>query len=120
MNGRDMKNRIGIGIKEMGWKSLGGNKVEKFKANAKSPKMKIWIIRGTTMVLLWTCLVQLTALGDTWGPRVLKGWPSPFTHDSHSLDVKFLPTAPARVLPPKSEFFFFIIMILMHCGMFLL
>ncbi|XP_071733189.1 rhamnogalacturonan I rhamnosyltransferase 1-like [Rutidosis leptorrhynchoides] len=94
-----MKNRIGI--KEMGWKSFGGNKVEKFKANAKSPKMKIWIIRGITMVLLWTCLVQLTALSDTWGPRVLKGWPSSSSQDSHSLDVKYLPTAPARVLPPK-------------------
>ncbi|KAI3684996.1 hypothetical protein L6452_34227 [Arctium lappa] len=116
MNGRDMyrvedrdkKKRFGIGIGfgfgRMGWKSLGEGRVEKLKANARSPKMKVWIIRATTMVLLWTCLVQLTALGDTWGPRVLKGWPSTFTQDSHSatvLDVKFLPTAPARVLPPK-------------------
>ncbi|KAJ9560069.1 hypothetical protein OSB04_005229 [Centaurea solstitialis] len=91
----------------MGWKSLGEGRVEKLKANARSPKMKVWMIRATTMVLLWTCLVQLTALGDTWGPRVLKGWPSTtsstssFTQDSHSLDVKLLPIAPARVLPPK-------------------
>nr|XP_043636904.1 rhamnogalacturonan I rhamnosyltransferase 1-like isoform X2 [Erigeron canadensis] len=106
MNGIDMKNRIGIRIKEMGWKTIGNgnNKIEKIKANAKKyPKVKIWIIRGTTMVLLWTCLVQLTALGDTWGPRVLKGWPSSssFTKDSHSLDVKLLPSVPAKVLPPK-------------------
>ncbi|KAK1436500.1 hypothetical protein QVD17_02280 [Tagetes erecta] len=81
-----MKGKIGTGIGEMGWKT-----------NVRSRKMKIWIIRGTTMVLLWTCLVQLTALGDTWGPRVLKGWPS----SSIVQDVKFLTPHPARVLPPK-------------------
>ncbi|XP_076903523.1 rhamnogalacturonan I rhamnosyltransferase 1-like [Bidens hawaiensis] len=63
--------------------------------------MKVWIIRGTALVLLWTCLVQLTTLGDTWGPRVLKGWPSSVNQDSHSLDAKFLPAHSARVLPPK-------------------
>ncbi|CAH1442925.1 unnamed protein product [Lactuca virosa] len=106
---RDKRKRFGIGIgigigvkiRAMGLKTLGESRVEKLKANARSPKMKLWIIRATTMVLLWTCLVQLTALGDTWGPRVLKGWPSSVTQDSHSLDVKFLPSGPARVLPPK-------------------
>lgn len=109
---RDKRKRFGIGIgigigvkiRAMGLKTLGESRVEKLKANARSPKMKLWIIRATTMVLLWTCLVQLTALGDTWGPRVLRGWPSSVTQDSHSLDVKFLPSGPARVLPPKSEF----------------
>ncbi|MFS7951933.1 putative GDP-fucose protein O-fucosyltransferase [Helianthus anomalus] len=89
-----MKGKIGIGIRAMGWKTNA-------RSSSSSSKMKVWIIRGTTMVLLWTCLVQLTALGDTWGPRVLKGWPSSSTQDSHSLDVKFLPAAPVRVLPHK-------------------
>ncbi|KAL4558011.1 hypothetical protein LXL04_036207 [Taraxacum kok-saghyz] len=44
-------------------------------------KAKLWIIRATMAVLLWTCVVQLTTLGDTWGPMTLKGWPS---HDSLS------------------------------------
>ncbi|XP_078443141.1 rhamnogalacturonan I rhamnosyltransferase 1-like [Wolffia australiana] len=39
-------------------------------------RMKLWIIRATTTVLLWTCVVQLAALGDLLGPRLLKGWPS--------------------------------------------
>ncbi|KAM0035712.1 putative GDP-fucose protein O-fucosyltransferase [Helianthus debilis subsp. tardiflorus] len=94
MNARNMKNRIGIN--NMGLKRIGEEKI--IKAHVRSAKMKIWIIRGTTMVLLWTCLVQLTALGDVWGPSVLKGWPS-VTQDSHSLDAKFLSTVPARVLP---------------------
>ncbi|KAJ0614957.1 putative GDP-fucose protein O-fucosyltransferase [Helianthus annuus] len=94
MDARNMKNRIGIN--NMGLKRIGEEKI--IKAHVRSAKMKIWIIRGTTMVLLWTCLVQLTALGDVWGPSVLKGWPS-VTQDSHSLDAKFLSTVPARVLP---------------------
>ncbi|KQK01515.1 hypothetical protein BRADI_3g56360v3 [Brachypodium distachyon] len=39
-------------------------------------RMQLWMLRATTTVLLWTCLVQLTAVGETWGPRVLRGWPS--------------------------------------------
>lgn len=106
-----MKQKKRFSIGTMGLKSLGVCRVEKLKSsmvNARSPRMKLWLIRATTTVLLWTCFVQLTALGGTWGPRVLKGWPSCFTQDSHSasaLDLKLLPTVPARVLPPKSEFF---------------
>lgn len=99
----------------MGLKTLGGEgKVDKLKSStnmgvSRSPRMKLWMIRATTTVLLWTCLVQLTALGDLWGPRVLKGWPSCFSHDSSSaLDVQLQPHVPARVLPPKSELFSFI------------
>lgn len=95
----------------MGFKKLSEIRVEKLRnsiVNAKSPKMKMWLIRGMTTVLLWTCFVQLTALsgGSSWGPRVLKGWPSCFTQDFNSnsaaLDVKFLHNLPAKVLPPKS------------------
>ncbi|KAJ0654870.1 putative transcription factor bZIP family [Helianthus annuus] len=68
--------------------------------------MKLWMVRATIVVLLWTCLVHLMALGESWGPRVLKGWPS---HDSvisgAALDVKLLLVVPVRELPPKSEFF---------------
>ncbi|KAL8217620.1 hypothetical protein R6Q57_020993 [Mikania cordata] len=91
----------------MGLKKLGEIRVESLKnsmANARSAKMKMVIIRATMTVLLWTCVLQLTALRGSWGPRVLKGWPSCFTQDSHSataLDVKLLSGVPARVLPPK-------------------
>ncbi|PSS08018.1 GDP-fucose protein O-fucosyltransferase protein [Actinidia chinensis var. chinensis] len=86
----------------MGLKTLGESRVEKLKSSMVSrPRMKLWMIRATTSVLLWTCLVQLTALGDMWGPRVLKGWPSCFSQDSSALDLKLSHTAPARVLPPK-------------------
>jgi hypothetical protein len=45
-------------------------------AVARSRVMRLWLLRATTTVLLWTCVVQLTAVGETWGPRVLRGWPS--------------------------------------------
>ncbi|KAK8287557.1 hypothetical protein V6Z12_D07G066500 [Gossypium hirsutum] len=80
-------------------KGGGGERVEKLKYS----RMKLWMIRATTSVLLWTCVVQLTAVGETWGPRVLKGWPSCFTHQDSSFSViedKVL-SVPARVLPPK-------------------
>ncbi|KAM0019973.1 putative transcription factor bZIP family [Helianthus debilis subsp. tardiflorus] len=63
------------------------------------------MVRATTVVLLCTCLVQLMALGESRGPRVLKGWPS---HDlvilGAALDVKLLPVVPVRELPSKRLF----------------
>lgn len=98
--------RIRMGLKTFGKESKKG--IEKLKSSMVSrSKMKLWMIRATTSVLLWTCFVQLSALGEMWGPRVLKGWPSCFSQDSlAALDVKFAQPLPARVLPPKSEFLF--------------
>ena len=101
-NRNKIKARFVIGT--MGLKKrLSEIRVDKFRNSMRSSsKMKMWLIRATTTVLLWTCVVQLTALGGTWGPRVLKGWPSCFSVDDHvakSLDIP----VPAKVLPPKSE-----------------
>ena len=104
---RSEKKGVVIG---MGLKALSASRVEKLKSSmvTSRSRMKLWMIRATTSVLLWTCIVQLTALGDMWGPRVLKGWPSCFTQDSSAaaaaLDDKLAWSAPPRVLPPKSEF----------------
>ncbi|MBA0858811.1 hypothetical protein Goshw_000616 [Gossypium schwendimanii] len=91
--------RIGV-IKGGGGGASGGERVEKLK---KSSRMKVWIIRATTSVLLWTCIVQLTTLGETWGPRVLKGCPSCFSHQDSSVSAieDKVPSVPARVIPPK-------------------
>ncbi|XP_010257916.1 PREDICTED: uncharacterized protein At1g04910-like [Nelumbo nucifera] len=87
---------------QMAFKYPGESKVEKLKSSmVPRSRMKLWLIRATTTVLLWTCVVQLTALGEMWGPRVLKGWPSCFTPSDSALSVK-LSSAPAKVvLPPK-------------------
>ncbi|KAG6753948.1 rhamnogalacturonan I rhamnosyltransferase 1 [Populus alba] len=78
--------------------------VEKIRSSISRPssKMKLWMIRATTSVLLWTCVVQLTTIGEMWGPRVLKGWPSCWPPQSVSAALQEnVPTVPARVLPPK-------------------
>ncbi|XP_043701355.1 rhamnogalacturonan I rhamnosyltransferase 1-like [Telopea speciosissima] len=87
---------------QMGFKYLGESKVEKMKSSViPRSRMKLWIIRATTTALLWTCVVQLTALGESWGPKVLKGWPSCFTPSDSPLAVK-LSSVPAKIhLPPK-------------------
>ncbi|XP_071711989.1 rhamnogalacturonan I rhamnosyltransferase 1-like [Rutidosis leptorrhynchoides] len=109
-NNKKNKKRRFVIIGSMGLNKLSEIRVEKLKnsmVNTKSPKMKLWLIRGMTTVLLWTCVVQLTAFsGDgSWGPRVLKGWPSCFTHDFNSnsaaLDSKFSHNLPVKVLPAK-------------------
>ncbi|XP_064982454.1 rhamnogalacturonan I rhamnosyltransferase 1-like [Musa acuminata AAA Group] len=64
--------------------------------------MKLWVIRVTAVVLLWTCVLHLMALGEIWRPRVLKGWPSCFTPSEPPLLVKQASTAVEKiVLPPK-------------------
>ncbi|XP_077215268.1 rhamnogalacturonan I rhamnosyltransferase 1-like [Tasmannia lanceolata] len=84
--------------RKMGLKYLGDStKVEKLKGS----RMKLWMIRMTTTVLLWTCVVQLTALGEMWGPRVLKGWPSCFTPSDSPVAVESSVIAKRIVLPPK-------------------
>ncbi|KAM0942595.1 putative GDP-fucose protein O-fucosyltransferase [Dioscorea sansibarensis] len=95
--------------RHMGLKAKGEAKVEKIKGSMVSrPRMKLWLIRATTTVLLWTCVVQLTAIGEMWGPRVLKGWPSCFTHSGFPTGIEkpssALSTIISReniVLPPK-------------------
>ncbi|XP_009337866.1 rhamnogalacturonan I rhamnosyltransferase 1 [Pyrus x bretschneideri] len=105
----EKKERKGVmGIKVLG----GGGGGEKLKNSmlvtaSSSPsrsKMKLWMIRATTSILLWTCIVQLMALGDMWGPRVLKGWPACFSQESAAASSVLqdpLPSVPARALPPK-------------------
>ncbi|KAK6148652.1 hypothetical protein DH2020_019564 [Rehmannia glutinosa] len=90
-----------MGLKKM---AFGGERLEKLRNNevVSRSRMKLWMIRATTTVLLWTCLVQLMALSETWGPRVLKGWPSCFSHESVvALAVWSSPHLPVRVHPPK-------------------
>ncbi|KAG8662413.1 rhamnogalacturonan I rhamnosyltransferase 1 isoform X2 [Manihot esculenta] len=79
-------------------KLFGDGKVEKLKNSmvSRSP-MKLWILRAITTALLWTCVVHLMALGEMWGPRLLKGWPSCFGRSEVEIS-----SVPAKVLlPPK-------------------
>ncbi|XP_021731068.1 uncharacterized protein At1g04910-like [Chenopodium quinoa] len=93
---------IGMGVKIV----VSDEKKEKSKSSSASnggsrSKMKVWMVRATSSVLLWTCIVNLTTFGEVWGPRVLKGWPSCFTQESAYLKLPSSVSVPPRVLPPK-------------------
>ncbi|GAY59616.1 hypothetical protein CUMW_195840 [Citrus unshiu] len=88
--------------REMGSGLVKGGVEKHLKSS--SSRMKLWMIRATTSVLLWTCIVQLTAIGETWGPRVLTVWPPCFNRESDTASAVVqdkVPAVPARVLPPK-------------------
>ncbi|KAG9152046.1 hypothetical protein Leryth_023877 [Lithospermum erythrorhizon] len=80
---------------------VGGEKLKMSSVSSRA-KMKLWMIRATSSILLWTCVVQLITLGETWGPRVLNNWPPCFHHDSAgALQVQSDQKVPVPVLPPK-------------------
>ncbi|CAL9748762.1 unnamed protein product [Musa acuminata subsp. burmannicoides] len=94
-----------LGKRQIDLKTEGSDsRAEKLKNPMVSrPKMKLWMIRVTTIVLLWTCVLQLMAIGEIWGPKVLKGWPSCFTSSDSPLTEKqsSLIDVEKIVLPPK-------------------
>lgn len=87
--------------------AFGGERPDRLRPAGLVPRsrMKLWMIRATTTVLLWTCVVQLTALSETWGPRMLKGWPSCFLREpapaAVALGVQSSAQLPVTVVPPK-------------------
>ncbi|MCI28008.1 DUF246 domain-containing protein, partial [Trifolium medium] len=64
-------------------------------------RIKVWMARAVTTVILWTSFVQLMAIGEFWGPRLLKGMPYCFSHlEEPSIVAKVI--VPAKVVfPPK-------------------
>jgi hypothetical protein len=86
---------------EMKLKLCGGGKFKKLKTSvvSRSP-MKLWMTRAITTVLLWTCVVYLMSMGETWGPRLLKSWTSCYSHQ----DVELISVPAEVILPPKSKF----------------
>lgn len=92
--------------REMGGGLVKGGVEKHLKSSSSSSRTKLWMIRATTSVLLWTCIVQLTAMGETWGPRVLTVWPPCFNRESDAASAVVhdkVPAVPAVVHPPKSQ-----------------
>jgi len=106
--GRERMWEMGLRLKTI----LGdSSKVDKLRASManRSSRIKLWMLRAMTTVLLWTCFVQLTAMGDIWRPRLLKGWPSCFNNNNNnhpwdSVMAAQLSVAPKIPRPPKSKF----------------
>ncbi|KAI9082848.1 hypothetical protein K1719_035178 [Acacia pycnantha] len=74
---------------EMQLKILGAGKIERPKRLIIRPRIKVWMLRTITTVILWSCVVQLMALCDLWAPsRLLKDMPCYFSHTDLSPPVK--------------------------------
>ncbi|CAJ2665870.1 unnamed protein product [Trifolium pratense] len=86
---------------EMGFNVLSDGEVMKSKRFIVKPRIKVWMARAVTTVIIWSCVVQLIAIGEFWGPRLLKGMPYCFSHlEEPSIVTKVI--VPAKVVfPPK-------------------
>ncbi|KAI5070526.1 hypothetical protein GOP47_0014869 [Adiantum capillus-veneris] len=69
------------------WQDLGLRHaiLENLRGRPRQSRVQVWLIRLSTCVLLWTCLIQLMALAELWHPRLFKGWPPCF--DKHRSGV---------------------------------
>ncbi|KAL0546371.1 hypothetical protein IC582_016279 [Cucumis melo] len=90
---------------EMGFRFSDEEKVDKLKNSitVSRSRMKVWMTRAITTVLLWTCFVQLMALGELWRPKLFITWPSRCCHfDSPMALQSSSSSLPYKVfLPPK-------------------
>ncbi|XP_047959992.1 rhamnogalacturonan I rhamnosyltransferase 1 [Salvia hispanica] len=55
-------------------------------------RLQVWFIRVCSSILIWTCLVQLVAVGELWHPRLLTGNPGSGKMSAHQEGS--LPTPP--------------------------
>ena len=82
-------------------RSEGGLQVRSDKVPAiPQTRLQVWFIRVCTSILLWTCLVQLVAVGELWHPRFLA------EISNRIANLSLLPpnAPPPPPLPPASEF----------------
>lgn len=70
--------------------------------HAKVPRtrLKVWFIRVCSSILIWTCLVQLVAVGELWRPQLLTGLSSRFTR--LSIQVEQPLASPPPLLPARN------------------
>ncbi|XP_073041054.1 rhamnogalacturonan I rhamnosyltransferase 1-like [Primulina eburnea] len=86
-------------------KFLGEAKVKKtMLLKACRGRMKLWILRAIAILSLWTCVIQLVAVGDFRGAKLLKDWPSYVSSpDKHTEESKSF-VQPKVHLPPKRSY----------------
>ncbi|XP_078154512.1 rhamnogalacturonan I rhamnosyltransferase 1-like [Carex rostrata] len=79
---------------------------DKLKASRLSrPRVKLWMSRVATVLILGWCAVQLSAMADFWGPRLFKGWPSWIIASPHSfLAIGLSVQVEEKSFPPKKTY----------------
>ncbi|CAI0462941.1 unnamed protein product [Linum tenue] len=65
-------------------------------------RLQVWFIRVCSSILVWTCLVQLVAVGELWHPRFITNLTTRFSQIAGPLHVQ-VAVQPPPPLPPPSE-----------------
>ncbi|GAB2288978.1 Rhamnogalacturonan I rhamnosyltransferase 1 [Dionaea muscipula] len=92
--------KMGGGLKGNRMMILSDIKVGLRNSMVNRPKMKLWMLKALSMVLLWGCFTQLLALRGMFTPIILlKDWPSSDSRNSilGPSDVLTLHRPPKRV-----------------------
>lgn len=67
-------------------------------------RLQVWFIRVCSSILLWTCLVQLVAVGELWHPHLLSNITNRISQITQlPLHVEVAVQSPPSLLP-ASEF----------------
>ncbi|KAL2499835.1 O-fucosyltransferase family protein [Abeliophyllum distichum] len=95
-----IKGKEGNWVRGMKFSGEVGVENTKF-LTASHANLKLWILRAITTLLLWTCIIQLVALGEVWGPNLLKSWPSCSSPPDVYTESNVSLTRREMLLPPK-------------------
>ncbi|XP_057948038.1 rhamnogalacturonan I rhamnosyltransferase 1 [Malania oleifera] len=66
-------------------------------------RLKVWFVRVCSSILVWTCLVQLVAVGELWRPHLLTGLSDQFSQITHlPFRVQLPAPSPPPLLPARN------------------
>lgn len=89
----------GNGVHVVRWAKLPGQVIQR-------TRLQIWFIRVCSSILIWTCLVQLVAVGELWHPKLFSGFLNPINGSTRvSNNVISIPAVPPPPpLPPPRNY----------------
>ncbi|CAI0394424.1 unnamed protein product [Linum tenue] len=65
-------------------------------------RLQVWFIRVCSSILVWTCLVQLVAVGELWHPRFITNLTTRFSQIAGPLHVQVAVQPPPPLPPPRN------------------
>ncbi|CAI0391031.1 unnamed protein product [Linum tenue] len=65
-------------------------------------RLQVWFIRVCSSILVWTCLVQLVAVGELWRPRFITNLTTRFSHTAGPLHLQVAVRPPPPLPPPRN------------------
>ncbi|KAF8395956.1 hypothetical protein HHK36_017567 [Tetracentron sinense] len=97
-------------MQSSGKKRGGGGSESQPEAVVGRGQVRLWFLRLSTSILLWTGIIQLTSVVELWHPHLPKGWPVTCrssddhlnsTNFSIASDETLSPPSPPSILPNR-------------------